>query len=262
MPTHRINAADPAALIALLWDGADPPTRGPRRGLTLAEVVRAGIVLADTHGLDELSMRRLAAHLAIAPMSLYTYVPGKAELLDAMLDRLYLDMPRPPMAGLTPRERVQSVAEANWALSLAHPWTMAVATTRPGLGPGATRKYDYELAAFDSLGFTDLAMDSWLTLLLTTVRGVGQLAAEMTTAHQETGDTDAQWWERAGPALARYVTPEEYPLATRVGAAAGSEHGAAIGPEHLFHFAMARFADALDAAIVQGAKRPGRRQAT
>jgi len=34
-------------------------------------------------------MRRVAAALGVAPMTLYTYVPGKAELLDMMLDEVY-----------------------------------------------------------------------------------------------------------------------------------------------------------------------------
>ena len=34
-------------------------------------------------------MRAVADGLGVVPMSLYTYVPGKAELLDLMLDTVY-----------------------------------------------------------------------------------------------------------------------------------------------------------------------------
>ncbi|MDR1428264.1 MAG: TetR/AcrR family transcriptional regulator C-terminal domain-containing protein [Bifidobacteriaceae bacterium] len=263
MPAPRTNAADPTRLLALLWQesstraaptspGLPTPAapitrRGPRRGLEVNAVVRAAIVLADASGLDGLSMRRLATHLGIAPMSLYTYVPAKAELIDLMLDRLYLDMDAPPMASLaTPRERVWAVASTNWDLATAHPWVLGVATTRPGLGPGATRKYDYELGAFDGLGLSDVDMDSWLTLLLTVVRGAAQLRQESADARTDSGESDSEWWESAGPALVAYLTPEAYPLATRVGTAAGAAHGAATAPEHVFRFGVERLLDALN----------------
>jgi AcrR family transcriptional regulator len=246
-PAPRTNAADPTTLLALLWRGGDPPRRGPRRTLDLGAVVRGGIVLADRGGLTDLTMRRLATHLGIAPMSLYTYIPGRSELIDLMLDRLYLDLDTPPMAALTPRERVWVVAEANWGLAVAHPWATGIATTRPGLGPGATRKYDYELGAFDGLGLSDVEMDSWLTLLLTVVRGAGQLAGEVAAAGAESGESDEEWWRHAGPALAEHLTPGDYPLAARVGAAAGMAHGGAVDPGHVFRFGIERLLDALDA---------------
>ncbi len=39
-------------------------------------------------------MRRVASRLGVVPMTLYTYVRGKAELLDLMLDAAYQRMPR------------------------------------------------------------------------------------------------------------------------------------------------------------------------
>ena len=44
-------------------------------------------------------MRRLAQSLGVGPMALYTYVPGKAELLDLMLDAVYAEMPRAAWRG-------------------------------------------------------------------------------------------------------------------------------------------------------------------
>lgn len=56
--------------------------------------------MADAEGLAALSMRRVADALGVAPMSLYTYVPSKAELIDVMLDAVYGELARPePEAG-------------------------------------------------------------------------------------------------------------------------------------------------------------------
>jgi AcrR family transcriptional regulator len=78
---------DDAALLQLLWRGEEQPS--PRSGLTVGKIVRAGIELADAAGLEALTMRRVAEQLGVGTMSLYTYVPGKGELLDLMVDRVY-----------------------------------------------------------------------------------------------------------------------------------------------------------------------------
>jgi AcrR family transcriptional regulator len=55
--------------------------------------VAAATLVAETEGLEAVTMRRVARALGVVPMTLYTYVPGKAELLDLMLDAAYKSMP-------------------------------------------------------------------------------------------------------------------------------------------------------------------------
>ena len=85
---------DLARTLSLLWRETEPPRRGPRPRHSVDDVVEAAIAIADADGLDAVTMRAVAERLGISPMSLYTYVPGKAELLDLMLDAIYLAMPR------------------------------------------------------------------------------------------------------------------------------------------------------------------------
>ena len=87
-------------------------------------------------------------------------------------------------------------------------------------------KYEHELAAFDGAGLGDVERDAALSFLLAFVQGAAAAAADAAAAP----GTDAEWWERAGPLLARAVDPERYPLAARVGAAAGEAHGSAHDP--------------------------------
>ena len=49
-------------------------------------IVEAAIGLADEDGLEALSMRRVADRLGVGAMSLYTYVQGKSELVELMVD--------------------------------------------------------------------------------------------------------------------------------------------------------------------------------
>ncbi len=235
---------DVARTLTLLWREAEPPRRGPRPRHSVDDVVDAAIAIADADGLDAVTMRAVAERLGTSPMSLYTYVPGKAELLDLMLDALYLAMGRKPFR-LRWRARLRAVAEANRELYARHPWAARVSTARPPLGPGLMAKYEYELAAFDGLGLSDVEMDAALTFLLAFVQGNAVAAQE----HADAPGTDADWWATAGPLLARVVDPERYPLASRVGSAAGAAQGGAYDAEHAYAFGLERVLDGIAALI-------------
>src|SRR5687767_8069662 len=115
----------------LLWgagsgDEGRATRRGPRPRLTVEEIARAGIAVADRKGLSALSMRRLADDLGVTAMSLYTYVPGKAELLDVMLDTVYGETARPEDVPGGWRERLRLIARENWELYHRHRWMLQV----------------------------------------------------------------------------------------------------------------------------------------
>lgn len=253
MASNRSSAGDPAKTLALLWGvplGPAPGSRrGPRQAHSTADIAAAAIRIADTEGLDALTMRRLAQELGLSPMAIYTYVPGKAELLDLMLDTLYATMPRSTPAEDTWRARATAVADDNRALYAAHPWTAAVPTSRPPLGPGQMAKYEYELNALADTGLDDLQLDAALTHLLGFVHTCARMAADERAAHQDSAMNDQQWWDANAELLARVLDPARYPTATRVGTAAGEAHGAAYHPDHAYDFGLPRILDGLAALI-------------
>ena len=57
--------------------------------------LRAAVRIADTDGLDAVSMGRVAAELGAAAMSLYRHVSAKEELLTLMVDAAWGDSPDP-----------------------------------------------------------------------------------------------------------------------------------------------------------------------
>jgi AcrR family transcriptional regulator len=247
------GSGDPVRSMELLWGTreAAPARRGPRPRLTMAEIARTAISVADGKGLSALSMRRLADELGTTAMSLYTYVPGKAELLDVMLDSIYAGMPRPAGVEGGWRERLTLIARENWALYHRHPWMLQVATSRPVLGPGLVAKYDYELAALDGLGLTDIEMDMTVALLGDFVHGAVRAAVNAAQAEQHTGRTELEWWAAYEPLLAKVFDAERFPTASRVGAAAGEEFQAASAPERTFEFGLARLLDGIGVLIGQ-----------
>lgn len=75
-----------------------PQRRRLARGsLTREQVVEAALALADQEGLEALSMQNLARRLECGVMTIYGYVDGKEELLDAIALRGLRDLrlPRP-----------------------------------------------------------------------------------------------------------------------------------------------------------------------
>ncbi|SBT47403.1 TetR/AcrR family transcriptional regulator [Micromonospora auratinigra] len=256
MSTYRSGAGDPARTLHLLWRRPDAtPRRGPRPGRSLDDVVTAAIGLADAEGLDAVTMRRVGQALGVAPMTLYSYVPGKAELLDLMVDALYAGMPRPDRSGQPWRRRVSAVARDNRDLYTAHPWAAEVATGRPPLGPGLMAKYEYELRAFDDTGLDDVTRDASLTHLLDFVRAAARSAAEVRAARRDSAQSEEQWWAANGPLLAEVLDERRYPTAVRVGSAAGAAHQAAYDPDHAYEFGLERVLDGL--AVLIDAARAG-----
>lgn len=250
MPIERSSAGDPARTLELLWrDPTHAPRHGPRQRLGVDAVVAAATDLADAGGLEAVTMRRVAEELGVAAMTLYTYVPGKAELLDLMLDAAYARMPREDTSGQPWRRRLAAIAEENRALFSRHPWAATVSTGRPPLGPGLMAKYEHELSALDGLGLDDVEMDASLTYLLSFVQACARTAAEVRASQQDSAVDDEQWWAANAPLLARVFDERLFPTAARVGAAAGAAYGSAYSPGHAYDFGLRRVLDGLAALI-------------
>jgi AcrR family transcriptional regulator len=222
--------------------------------------VGAALDLADADGMEAVTMRAVATRVGMAPMSLYTYVPGKAELVDLMVDTVYLSMPRRPWRrDQTWRRRLTIVAEANRDLLTRHPWlTEVAALSRPPLGPGVMAKYEHELAAFDDTGLDDTTTDAALSHLLGFVQGLSRAAHDARRVTTDSALSDAQWWAANAPVLARALDPAAYPRAVKVGTAAGEAQGSAWSADRAWRFGLARTLDGLGALIEDGTGLPAR----
>jgi len=231
------GTGDPARSLALLWRTADSvPARGRRPSVSVDAVVTAAVRLADAAGLPALSMRKLADDLGVAAMTLYGYVPGKAELVDLMYDAVLGEMYPQGADGLgaTPRQRLAAVAWENWRLYERHPWAVHVASGRPPLGPGLLARYETELRALDDAGLPDVERDVVVTLIGSFTRGLAAAEVERRQAQAATGISDSQWWQATEPYLSKVFDPERYPTAARIGEAAGQELQAAVDPARTF----------------------------
>ncbi len=241
---------DPARSLALLWGPQDRPGRS---GLTVRAIVDAAIELADTDGIDALSMRSIAGRLGAGTMSLYTHVPGKPVLIELMIDavsgQIYADLAEPAAQPGGWRGALTFIARRNWDLFLRHPWLLHVLDGRPVLGPNINLKYEAELRPLDGIGLSDIDMDSVLTLVLMHVEGMARWQVGLLEARENSGQSDVQWWTNLEPALGAMMDPARFPLGSRVGRAAGEYHQSAGDPRHSLDFGLERILDGVAALI-------------
>lgn len=134
----------------------------PRGGLTTQAIVDTAIAVADVDGLDAVSIRRVAAILDARPMSLYTHIVSKDELLALMVNELMgtllVHQPLPEDW----REALTVIARRLFKMFASHPWLLALLARRPRPGPNAARHAKQLARAVESLG---LPPDEMWTLI-------------------------------------------------------------------------------------------------
>ena len=257
MATESTGGTDPDRTLPLLWrrqlasDASSSGKRGPRQRITVDRVVEVAIAAADEDGLAALSLRKIAERLSIGVMTLYTYVPGKAELLELMIDEVVARIPRDAGTADTLRGRLDALAREEWSFYTRHSWVLQVDTSRPPLGPGSTDRYEYQLTLVDGLGIGDLDMNSIVTLVTGFTAGCARSAVEAQQTRSASGQTDLQWWEANVPVLERVMDESRYPLSGRVGQVAGEYFQAPGDASYEFEFGLARMLDGIDAYLAR-----------
>ncbi|MEE2031686.1 TetR/AcrR family transcriptional regulator [Rhodococcus chondri] len=201
--------------LALLWDPPEPKTRGRRASLTRADVVLAGIALADEGGLDALSMRRVAAALNVGAMSLYTYVPGRTELIDLMIDRAYAELDLPE-AGAPWRPALSQYAHQCWMLYQRHPWILQTNMWRAPLAPHVLDAQEAGLRILVDTGPTERQVVEILSVVDNFVQGLARTAIAEDRERESTGlDSDA-YWTSMSSFWADWFDVERFPTMNRI----------------------------------------------
>jgi AcrR family transcriptional regulator len=101
-----------------------------RGALHRERIVRAAVDIIERDGADALSMRRVAAELGAATMSLYNHVSNKAELLDSVADYVMADMEFAADPKADWREQARGLARTFREIARRHPRSILVVITR------------------------------------------------------------------------------------------------------------------------------------
>ncbi len=244
---------DPDSSLDLMWGTRERPSRGPKPGLTLQQIIDSAIKIADADGLAALSMRRVADQLGVGTMSLYTYVPGKAELIDVMQDTVVGEAARSDSAAGGWRAKLELLAREDWALYRRHPWALQVERIRRVPGPNEIEAFDSALSAVSGIGLTASEMVAAVTLVVGYVQGHARHAVETAQTERRTGVTDDQFWS-GRTALYEKFDCDRFPALTSVWEAGGFDE-----PEDNFEFGLQRVLDGIEKIVNARSAQPDAR---
>jgi AcrR family transcriptional regulator len=239
------GSTDPGRALPLLWGVQRVPRRGPRQSLSVEEIVGVAIELADADGLEALSMRRVAERFGVNAMALYTYVPGKAELVDLMLDAVLGEAARPDGTEGGWRAGLELYAREAWALYLRHPWALRVPYSRGFMGPNQAAALDSALRAVSGIGLSKGEMVAVFGVVAGYVQGVARTSAEAAQTERATGVTDDEWWSVHGRLMAKYIDRDRYPTLASISA----EEWVFEEAEGGFEFGLRRVLDGIETYV-------------
>lgn len=249
MAEAKNTRSDPIRTLTLLWRAhLDPPAptgRGPRPRFTIDDIIEAAIKVADTDGLEALSMRKVADTLGVGTMSIYTYVPGRAELLHLMHDTALGELPPLPTDAHW-RQTLEQYAHQARDLATRHPWIPTL--SGPGLllmGPHYTARANALYTALTGIGLTAPEMVATANLLNGYIRGVTQGTADVERDNRTSDIGYDQWWDQATPILERLLTPDRFPALTSTWAQGAFEDP----PETGFDYGLQRLLDGIQQAL-------------
>ena len=207
--------------IECLWNPYPPPPgRGPRPRTSLYEVVDAGVALADAEGLEALSIRKVAARLGIGAMSVYTYVPGRSELIELMIDRVYGEhgIPDPTLSW---RARTESWMRATWRVYSAHPWLMDYNMARLPVGPNVLDVDESLYAAIYAAGFDGAENVAITNLIRWQLIGAARSVISDAAEERHTGVSAEAYWESRSSFWTTYFDEKRFPTMAAIWASGG-----------------------------------------
>jgi len=224
-----------------VWERPEPQPRAAPVPLSRAKIAATAIRLADVHGLDGLSVRKLAKELGVGPMRLYDYVTNRSELLDLMVDAVYAQIAE---AGRHSewRATVLAIVHRTRDAALAHEWFADLLGGRPHLGPHALAVGESTAAALSQApgvhGIDDLqrALGALNAFMIGAIR---REVTERRTA-RSTGTDVTAWQAALGPYLTRMLDTGRYPTVARL-----VIDGAHLNAEETFHHNLTAILDGI-----------------
>jgi AcrR family transcriptional regulator len=233
--------------LKLLWGTRERASRGPKPTLTIEQIVEVAVALADAEGIENVSMRRVAERLGVGAMSLYRYVPSKAELLDLMLDTIHAEHATAgaPADDEPWRSRLEWHARQSRALIQRHPWMLQVRMgQRPPLGPNILTVFNAYLGTVKDIGLTPAETLAVTELVGNYVQGATRRDVEAVQTVQESGVSDEAWWDERSEFWEQYFDVARFPHITLMWEQGGYEE-----PIDQFEFGLQRVLDGIETML-------------
>ena len=210
-----------------------------RPPLNRRRVLQAAVGLADTGGIESLTMRKLGEALGVEAMSLYNHVANKGDLLDGMVDVVFDEIDVPGTGGdwkQAMRRRACSVREALGR----HRWAIGLMESRPSPGPATLRHHDAVLGCLRAAGFSLEMTAHAYALLDSYIYGFALQEASLPFDNAE------ETVEVAQDILGRFA-PDQYPHLTELAVEHVLKPGYTFAEE--FEIGLDIILDGLDRAV-------------
>ncbi|MDQ0578703.1 TetR/AcrR family transcriptional regulator [Streptomyces rishiriensis] len=233
-----------AEAVRLLWGPHSRPARGPRPTLDLDRIARAGVEIADSEGLADVSMQRVAAQLGVTKMALYRYVPGKAELVALMVDSAIGPYPSVGARHSGWREQLQEWARELIDVFGRHPWVLDTTVGPRIIGPAELSWMERAVSALDGTGLSGAERMDAAVLLVGHVRAITQQARATGPA----GNPEAQLGAILGDLMEAHG--ERFPALT----AALTSAARSGGQDQAWEFGLQRILDGLAVLVEERAR--------
>jgi TetR/AcrR family transcriptional regulator, tetracycline repressor protein len=166
---------------------------GPRRTLSEQDILNAALALLAENGADAVTIRGIAARVAVAPNAVYTYFPDKAAVLQGLIEQLLgrVNHNRFTDPSLHWRDRIQALALELRAELLAHPGAVQLMLGNPPNGPHAQAVSNTLLSILADTGLNP--HDATNAAHLLNVHILGSVAFQTTETDQDTETTRFDW---------------------------------------------------------------------
>ena len=197
--------------VRALWGLREPAHKGPKRGLSLEQIVAAAVKVAAADGLAAVSMSRVAADLGASTMALYRYVGSKDELLVLMFD---VGLGPPPDTVNGDNGWRAGLSAWAWGVREAYqqnPWGLRIPISGPPITPNQIAWLDRGLLSMGGTGLSEEEKLSVILLLSSFVRSEATLAADMAEGMRVADSTAAQLMAGYGRMLSTLIDPLRMP---------------------------------------------------
>ncbi|MBP1964514.1 TetR/AcrR family transcriptional regulator [Paenibacillus aceris] len=238
--------------VALSWGLVKEPQRGPKREMSLKQIVDSAIAIADRDGLSAVSMNRVAASLGFTTMSLYRYVPSKDDLVLLMQDAVCnISVPEDP-ASLHWREHMSLFVQTIIRCFLEHPWLCDIPASGIPMTPNNLRIVDWALQIMHELPLNHQEKVSVVVLLTSYARVYGLVRRDMESAVRTGVNTGPVPGVDYSAALNHLVTAERFPYlqpVVQAGAYSAEDHRKEENSQEFgeeFDFGLERILDGIE----------------
>lgn len=233
--------------LALLWGRRESGRRGPKAELNVDAIVGAAIDIANTEGLDAVSMAKVAKAVGFTTMSLYRHISNKDELLQLMWNASAEGVDELELDGDDWRSRIASWAMAQREAIERNIWIVQLPMATPPLAPNSVTWMEKGLEALEETGLPERDKLRILGMFASHALIDARMAFDARRGADAADATPVDY----AVLLRRLVEPERFPHLHRAAHSGAIDDDPDAGPYDEYRFDLELVLDGIEALIAR-----------